>query len=124
MQCCPLSSYDDAEPCEFYNVKTVTARKSHKCCECFEDIPPMAKYEYSTGCWGGDFQVFKTCLSCKEIRDHFACDGFSFGTLWEDLRENFFPTMRAGGPCLEGLSPETKGRLFDLRMKWLEERDN
>lgn len=121
MICCPLSTSDDGETCSFYNQKLVTAKKPHQCTECGEVIPANAKYENVRGCWGGDFSVYKTCASCKEIRDHFSCDGWVFGQLWEDLEENFFPDMKAGGPCMEGLSPEAKARLFDLRMKWLEE---
>lgn len=122
MLCCPLSSYDDGDgSAECYDQRIVTAKKLHKCTECGEDIPSGSRYEYTKGLWEGSWSVFKTCLSCREIRDHFACDGYLFGQLWSDLADNFFPDMKAGGPCMEGLSPEAKGRLFDLRMKWLED---
>ena len=122
MQCCPLSTSDDG--CvEAYQCSHPTARKDTKCYECNAPISAGTKYEYVKGIWEGEWMIHKTCMSCKEIRDHFACNGqYVFGMLWEDLRENFFPTMKAGGPCMEGLSPEAKARLFDVRMKWLEER--
>jgi len=99
-----------------------TARKEHQCYECREVIPIGAIYEYASGVWDRQPSSYKTCLSCVEIRNHFACDGWLFGQVWQDIRDNFFPDMKAGGPCMKGLSPEAKGRLFDLRMKWLVEQ--
>lgn len=123
IQCCPLTSGDD-EPAKFHRKTSRQARKLHTCTECRESIAPGAKYEHVSGCWGSYVDTFKTCASCVEIRDHFACNGFIYGQIWEDIKENFFPTMRAGGPCMEGLSPEAKGRLFDLRLAWAMERDS
>lgn len=116
--CCPLSGADGDGP----SCSTSTrpkARKEHRCCECCESIAPGSTYERVTGIWDGSASTHKTCLSCVEIRNHFACDGFVFGELWRDLEANFFPSMRAGGPCMEGLSPAAKGRLFELRTAWL-----
>ena len=124
MQCCPLTGNDDGESASVYHANTRTARKPHRCTECREVIPAGAKYEHTSGCWDYSWSTYKTCLSCVEIRNHFACDGWLFGQLWEDLRENFFPDMKAGGPCMQGLSPEAKARLFEKRLAWLQERDS
>lgn len=120
-QCCPLSSSSDFEGPACTTTSTPTARKDHECCECGEVIPCGAQYEKVTGVWDGHGDTFKTCLSCVEIRDHFNCEGFLFGHLWTDLAENFFPDMKAGGPCMQGLSPEAKARLFERRLAWLED---
>ena len=65
--------------------------------------------------------TYKTCLSCREIRNHFACSsGFYFERLWDDLEENFFPHMTAGGSCFEGLSVAARLRLFERRLAWFE----
>ena len=132
MRCCPLSSDETAGP-SCSSQATRRARKPHACCECDETIPVGASYEYYSGVWDGRPDAYKTCLSCVEIRDHFTCKpgdesydlydnpgGFIFGNLWNDLQSNFFPDMKAGGPCLEGLSPEAKARLFERRLAWLE----
>lgn len=120
--CCPLTGSDDGDRPSFHSKEIRTARKAHTCSECDEVIPARARYEYVTGCWDGDVSTFKTCFSCVEIRDHFACgSGWVYGQVWNDLEENFFPDMKAGGPCMEGLSPEAKGRLFERRLDWLEE---
>lgn len=116
--CCPLSGADYDGP-EWCTTTTPVAAKDHTCCECDDGIKKGDKYEKASGSWGGSISTYKTCLSCVEIRDHFACDGFCYGQLWSDLSENFFPDMKAGGPCMEGLSPAAKGRLFEKRLQWM-----
>lgn len=116
--CCPLSGRDgDGPSCS--TTSRPKARKEHRCCECREVIAAGAVYERITGIWDGSAGTFKTCLICAEIRTHFACDGWTFGELWRDLEDNFFEDMRAGGPCMEGLSPAAKDRLFERRTAWL-----
>lgn len=82
--------------------------------------PVGVKYERVFGKWDGEIKTYRTCLSCVEIRTHFGCNGWIFTRIWEDIESNFFPDMKAGGPCMEGLSPEAKRRLFDRRMAWYE----
>jgi hypothetical protein len=118
--CCPLSGGDGDYPSEFFDQKVVTARKPHKCYECGGDIEKGHKYERTSGKWDGRMEVYCTCLLCKEIRDHFSCsEGYILGELWEQLQEYFYPDMKAGGPCMEGLSPQAKDKLFTDRLRWL-----
>lgn len=120
MICCPLSGNDDADACQAHYQTLRTARKEHQCCECRDPIAKGDRYEYVSGIWDRQPLVYKTCLLCVEIRNHFACEsGWIYEQLWEDLRENFFPEMKAGGPCMEGLSPAAKARLFERRLTWL-----
>jgi hypothetical protein len=113
-----LSNDGDGPSC--YLEQTRKARREHLCCECRETIPAGAKYEYVSGIWDGRPSVYKTCLSCAEIRKHFACGGgWIYGELWSQLIESFYPDMKAGGRCMEGLSPEAKGRLFESRLAWV-----
>jgi hypothetical protein len=118
--CCPLEGGGDFYPVVSRAVVR-TARKEHVCIECGEAITPGTRYEFTSGIWDGIPDAFKTCLSCVEIRNHFGCEGWVIGQVWSDLEENFFPDMKAGGPCMEGLSPAAKGRLFERRLKWLED---
>lgn len=122
MTCCPLSGSDNAEVATLSTTTKPTARKEHHCTECDEVIPIGVKYERTEGLWDAHWQTYKTCLSCVEIRDHFQCEGWIYGQLWEDLETNFFPEMKAGGPCMEGLSPAAKERLFERRTQWLMKR--
>ena len=119
MVCCPLDSGDGDGAPRFCANTVRMARKEHRCCECHEPISVGARYEHVSGCWDGAMAVYRTCLSCVEIRNHFACDGFLFEALWMNLCDNFFPAMKAGGPCMEGLSAAAKQRLFDKRTEWL-----
>lgn len=117
VMCCPLSGSGD-DSASFYEANMRRARKVHACEECNGPIGVGDEHEYVKGLWDGQWSTFRTCLSCKEIRDHFACDGFMFGQLWSDLAENFFPDMRCGGQCMDDLSPEAKNRIIDKRMEW------
>lgn len=74
---------------EFFSPKMVTARKDHVCCECGDAIKKGEKHEYVVGKWEGEFDYFRTCQTCKNIReDLFQC-GWTYGNMWEDIREAF-----------------------------------
>ena len=69
--------------------------KHHRCCECNSTIYPGEKYERISGLWD-DFQTYKTCLFCAEIRfkarDSFdlrSDEGFPFEQLWECVGMDF-----------------------------------
>ena len=116
--CCPLSGGCALDAPSCFSSRIRRARKLHRCYECHEGIPLGTQYEHASGIWDGRPDAFRACLSCVEIRDHFACDGFVYGQLWVELEDNFFPDMTAGGPCMTGLSPAAKQRLIDRRMTW------
>ncbi len=120
--CCPLSSGENYA--DHASVSKIRARKAHHCVECREAIAIKDEYERYVLIGDGSASTYKTCLSCVEIRDHFACDGWLFGQVWSDIENNFFPDMKAGGPCMEGLSPPAKARLFERRLAWLEVQDS
>lgn len=119
--CCPLESCCD-NPEEF-DYSFPIAEADYRCEECGETIPQGAKHELYMYVSDGDMSWARTCMSCQEIRDHFSCDGYIIGQLWNDLRENFFPDMKAGGPCMDGLSPPAKSRLFEERLRWVFDHD-
>jgi len=118
--CCPLSGGLDGDGPSFCVEEFRRAAKAHVCCECSGDILPGSRYECVRGKWDGGMSTFKTCLTCCEIRKHFGCEnGWTYEALWSQLEDYFFPDMKAGGPCLEGLSPTAKAMLFERRMAWL-----
>jgi hypothetical protein len=120
--CCPLQSGDEDGCSSSSSITTPVARKQHACCECDEPILIGTKHERYAIFWDGTAEAHRTCLSCVEIRDHFACSGWIFGQVWSDIEENFFPNMKAGGPCMDGLSVAAKARLFERRLTWLNEQ--
>jgi hypothetical protein len=77
---------DPDDPPEFVDTRIVTARKSHVCCECSSTIPAGARYERASGKWDGYMQTFKTCMTCRAIRNDFMQCGWNYGMLWEDIR--------------------------------------
>ena len=79
----------------------VKARKPQRCCECGDPIDPGDRYEIVSGKWEGVWSSFKTCLPCKEIREAFCCEGWVYGSLWEDA-EDFLDDLTTG--CLEKLT--------------------
>ena len=118
MTCCPLGEAD--ETYEHFSESIVKAAKGYACEECGTGaIAKGDKHEVACGYFDGAWHTHRTCLSCREIRNHFACGSWIFGQLWEDIENNFFPAMKAGGPCMDGLSPAAKARLFELRDVWL-----
>jgi hypothetical protein len=108
---------------EVADISHPRAAKDHYCCECDDPIKKGTRYEKYKSLCDGHWSTSRTCMSCVEIRNHFACDGWIFGQLWSDLEQNFFPDMKAGGPCMDGLSPAAKGRLYEKRLEWVFAQD-
>lgn len=122
--CCPLSGNCDGDAASVYSRSEVRAAKEHACSECWKPIKRGDRYDLVKGCWDGSWSTFRTCFLCVEIREHFDCgEGWIFGQLWQDLRDNFFPDMRCGGICMEGLSPAAKAKLSGERMEWYLDQD-
>lgn len=115
--CCPLTEYDEEN--EFERAVVIKAATKHRCVECGETISVGSLHEKFVCLHDGHWSRYRTCLLCKEIRDHFACGrGYCIGVLWEELEDNFLPNMKAGGPCLEGLSARAKECLFHAWRAW------
>lgn len=124
MRCCPLQEPDGYLRSEVCETTTPRARKQHRCGECRRVIEIGERYENCFQVYDGRPDINKTCLVCAEIRDHFACGkGWIWGELWSDLEQAFFPDMKAGGACMEGLSPAAKQTLIDKRLAWLFESE-
>jgi len=80
-------SIDVGEPMSPHMVQIRTARKQHKCCECGEIIEPGQQYEFVSGATYGQWDTFKTCLTCRNIRDDYCPYGWYYGFLEEHLWE-------------------------------------
>jgi hypothetical protein len=79
---------------DFQTETTPTARRKHRCEECWGHIHPGEQYQRIAGCWDGSMGSFKTCMPCVAIRDwavkqpEWCGDGehlYYFGQLEEDL---------------------------------------
>ena len=54
----------EGEACDVWTTKMRVARKSHKCCECREEIKAGDRYEYIFSVFEGDIYTYKTCEFC------------------------------------------------------------
>lgn len=117
MICCPLQECD--EYAKVFERSYPRARKDHECYECRDTIKRGELHCRINMLFDGAWSSWRECSLCEEIFAHFSCGrGGVSGTLWDDLEENFFPDMRMGGPCMEGLSPAAKMKLVERRMAW------
>jgi len=83
---CDCSCDVDDYP-EFYVEEYPVARKEHKCCECGEMIKKGQKYQKAIGKWDGDFDTYKTCMTCLKIREAYCPNGSYFGGLAEAISD-------------------------------------
>ena len=87
MECACIEACGD-DYAEATHTKVLTARKVHKCGECYRMIQPGEQYEMCTMLYEGDWSRCKTCLDCRSVTDAFFC-GFTFESVWEDLGNSF-----------------------------------
>lgn len=74
---------------DVFQERIVVARKEHRCNECHEVIPKGSRYEHVRGLWEGYWETWKTCIPCRNVRNSLFSCGFSYGMIWEDVREAF-----------------------------------
>ena len=83
---------DDADGC----VDTIesgnyyTARKAHKCAECYRQIDAGERYHREVYVFEHRFTVHKTCAHCMVVREWLwgECGGWIYGAVEEDAREH------------------------------------
>jgi hypothetical protein len=108
---CIFTTGDENLP-EVVGTLLVKARKPQVCCECKDPILPGQRYEVVSGKWEGKWSSFKTCLPCKEIRETFCCEGWTYGMLWHDAGEGFLEDLTLG--CVNRLtSSAAKEKLLE-----------
>ncbi len=83
---CSVDVDDDAryEPCLKTRPK---ARKPHRCCECGELINIGETYEQAKGLLAGQWDTFRTCIPCVNMRDDLCPGGHFYEYLGDTIRE-------------------------------------
>lgn len=80
----------DYDPPSLYISELRTARKQHKCGECYRPIMSGERYQHVRGVWNGEPETHKTCQHClvgqNLLMDE--CGGFLHGGIDEDLAEH------------------------------------
>lgn len=81
----------DGEPADIARTAHRTARKHHKCDECFASIEPGQKYTYVTMLYEGHWDSFHICRFCEAAARwlKLVCGGYGVGGLAEELREHW-----------------------------------
>jgi hypothetical protein len=80
---------------EMVEFQTPRARRQHTCCECHGPIVIGMRYQLVTGRWDGQFESWRTCLRCADLRDRYIQafnlrheELLAFGELMEALQES------------------------------------
>lgn len=76
------------DPPVFYEAHTVKGRKTHKCSECLRVIEKGEHHEYVRGLWEGDFDQFRTCSDCLELRHDLKIECFAHGLLMDEFDDH------------------------------------
>ena len=84
---CVCVDIDDDCRVEAISCRVVKARKAHICGECKEPIRPGEQYEYEVCTCDGEFQTYKTCLTCLRVRKDFLTCGWYYGYMWADIHQ-------------------------------------
>lgn len=76
------------------------ARKEHRCYECGCKIAPGETYEVVSGLYDGQWETFKTCPDCVELRDALTemdCFCWYHGSLLDDIQNQFLEAKFSPG---------------------------
>jgi len=78
--------YDGPMP-SFYEQTRRKCRKPAMCCECGQTINKGDVYVYVVGVWEGDFDTFKTCELCWDLRKRCDFQCVVLGGIAEDVSQ-------------------------------------
>lgn len=118
MDCSKAEITDGTLP-SFLNERMRRAKKSHICIECKSRIDAGEIYEYICGIWEGKFHQFKTCNTCRSIRETFF-NLYVYGRVLSD----FYDVFLEGEPlvpenCIIKLIPAAKEYVFkEIENQW------
>lgn len=82
---------EDADPWTILSEGIRTARKQHRCGECYRTIQPGERHHWCDGVMDGEIRREKQCLHCHHAADwlYAICRGWLYGRVYEDLREHW-----------------------------------
>ena len=112
---CSCVVLDIDEWCNNIRTSTPRARKEHHCCECRDTISKGQIYLNEVTTYNGELTEYKTCQTCKEIRDEFFCEGYYYGEVMEGLKEYIFEVRGdISESCLADLSSEAREKVCEI----------
>lgn len=110
--------YCDYEAPTWISIRDVKkARKPHQCYECMAPIFAGEPYEYVSGLWDGDHQIFHICTRCVELREwatiSVPCFCWAYGNLHDDVHE----MVQEVAPTIPGFFMEYGRRMVKIRQE-------
>ncbi len=107
--------YEDGEPVVCRSEKIVTAKKQHKCHECYRIIVAGEQYERAKWICDGRWELHKTCSDCLSLRKQFFSKGWLYGCLQADV-EMFVDDVGGEVPedCIARLTPAARDWICGL----------
>lgn len=121
MDCSCVYLETNNEFADFSKTLTPIARKQHICVECGRTIQKGEKYEVVSGLWDGEFSTFKTCSDCLCVREEFFCDGYIYGTIWDDLHTHIdYIDGEVSSDCLLRLPEKVRWKVMEIIDKCFE----
>lgn len=124
MSDCNVCLIFEGEPAEVFTQVNRRARKQYDCCECGRPIVKGELHQFCNMLCEREWQSYRTCLICAEIRKAFSCDGECIGgVFWEEMNDYGFPEIGKSGDCLKKLTtPEAKRYFAERYRQWNEAR--
>lgn len=99
---------------EAVEIKVVNVTEVHFCQECGRVIERGSKYEVYKGVWDKKERVYKTCQDCLSVRQVFFKGGWTFGLVWEDVRDLILECGEVSEEQLASLTPFARGRVCEI----------
>lgn len=117
MDCSCIYVSENEKGWDFFQEQNIVAKKEHLCCECGKIIKIGELYRREGGKIDGDFETFKLCLDCVNIRDIFFCN-FTYGEVWNDLRQWLIDgNFEIPGDWMVALIPSARDRVTEFMDK-------
>ena len=112
---CSCISIDYDDWVELISKTELTAKKIHKCHECYRAILPGEKYEVQKYVYEGKFETHKTCSECREIREMFFCEGYQYESIHEDFENNLNDAnCELSESCIAKLSSKARNIVCEM----------
>jgi hypothetical protein len=103
----------EQESCEVGPVSTLLT-----CGECYRAIEPGQVAEVFSGTFEQEECEYITCSVCLDVREHFYCGSWVFGSIWEEIEERCFGELTTASECFQKLSAEAKAYTLERWRKW------
>ena len=127
-ECGCISCHVDEE-CGLYNKEQDKYCMEHNevmCVECERIIDPFIPHvkevnvcyenlnDHLEPCENSPVEIYRTCHTCKQLRDEFFCDGWYYGNVLDDIDDHIHDMNGdISSECIVNLSPEARLIIFN-----------